>query len=586
MAIRRNNSESKGRGTRTGNRRDEKPAGSTSYFKKKDGDDRGRSSERGFAPRGERSSSERPSYKGKKEFGDREEKPIRKSYGDRSDRPSDGPPSFRGKKDPDSYRDGAREEKPFRKSYGDRSERSSERPSSFRGKKEFGAREEKPFRKSYGDRSERSSDGPPSFRGKKEFGDSEGKPFKKTYGERSERSSEGPSSFRGKKEFGDSEEKPFKKTYGERNERSSERPSYKGKKEFGDKEEKPFRKSFDDRENRSSSERPTSYKGKKEFDDKDERPVRKSFGDRDEQSSERPSSLKGKRVFGDSEGKPFKKNYSEKKFSKGGSAGEFAERKTYGKKSFGKSKRNQEPKEDDGLIRLNKYISNSGVCSRREADEFITAGLVSVNGEIVTTLGTKVKLTDDIRYNGIRMKSERLVYVLLNKPKDYITTTDDPQQRKTVMELVASACKERIYPVGRLDRNTTGLLLMTNDGELADKMTHPSTNVKKTYMVELNKNLKPADMKKIAEGLQLEDGFMQVDEIAFDEAAKSKKIVGVTIHSGKNRIVRRIFEHLEYMVVKLDRTYYAGLTKRDLPRGRYRHLDEMEINMLKMVKAR
>ena len=201
-------------------------------------------------------------------------------------------------------------------------------------------------------------------------------------------------------------------------------------------------------------------------------------------------------------------------------------------------------------------------------------------------MGTRVKLTDEVKYGGARLKNEKMVYVLLNKPKDYITTTDDPRQRKTVMELVSKACKERIYPVGRLDRNTTGLLLLTNDGEIAEKLMHPSSRVKKTYMVELNKNLKGSDMQKIAEGLELEDGIMHVDEIAFDEAANSKKVVGVTIHSGRNRIVRRIFEHLDYMVVKLDRTYYCGLTKRDLPRGRFRHLDEMEVNMLKMLKAK
>ena len=405
----------------------------------------------------------------------------------------------------------------------------------------------------------------------------------------------GSSSYFKKKERDDSE-RPRRKDFSQKGDRSSTGSApFKRKKPFEANEEKPFRKRSEGtrdggREERSSSGRPSSFRGKRDSNDREERPFRKNSGsfqdsDKPGRTFDRPSGYKSKKDFyGDHEGKPFKKT-TDKKFSKEIGTGEFAERKSYERKSFSK-KRNRESKTDDGLIRLNKFIANSGICSRREADEFITAGLVSVNGEVVTTLGTKVKPTDDIRYNGTRMKNERMVYVLLNKPKDYITTTDDPHQRKTVMELVASACKERIYPVGRLDRNTTGLLLFTNDGELADKLTHPSTNIKKVYMVELNKNLKPGDMQTIARGLELEDGFMQVDDIAFDEAANSKRIVGVTLHSGRNRIVRRIFEHLGYMVVKLDRTYYAGLTKRDLPRGRYRHLDEMEITMLKMIKGR
>jgi 23S rRNA pseudouridine2605 synthase len=211
--------------------------------------------------------------------------------------------------------------------------------------------------------------------------------------------------------------------------------------------------------------------------------------------------------------------------------------------------------------------------------------LVSINGEVVTQLGSRVMPGDVVKYNGELLRNEKLVYLILNKPKDYITTTDDPRERKTVMELIKGACKERIYPVGRLDRNTTGLLLFTNDGALADKIMHPSSRIKKTYMVELNKNLKPADMQQISDGIELEDGFMKVDEIAFDQPADSKRVVGVTIHSGRNRIVRRIFEHLGYMVVKLDRTYYAGLTKRDLPRKRYRMLTDIEVNMLKMFKS-
>ncbi|MFC3198695.1 pseudouridine synthase [Parapedobacter deserti] len=237
--------------------------------------------------------------------------------------------------------------------------------------------------------------------------------------------------------------------------------------------------------------------------------------------------------------------------------------------------------EEDGLIRLNRYIANSGICSRRKADELIQAGVVTVNGNVVNELGVKVDPSkDEIRYNGERLKREKMVYVLLNKPKDYITTTDDPQERRTVMQLVAKATKERIYPVGRLDRNTTGLLLLTNDGNLAEKLSHPRNNVVKLYNVELDKNLNQGDFNKIAFGLELEDGFVKPDAISYVQGG-SKREIGVQIHSGKNRIVRRIFEHLGYNVVKLDRVVYANLTKKDLTRGRWRYLEEKEIIQLK-----
>ena len=236
---------------------------------------------------------------------------------------------------------------------------------------------------------------------------------------------------------------------------------------------------------------------------------------------------------------------------------------------------------DDGLIRLNRYIANAGICSRRKADELIAAGVVSVNGEVISELGHKVDpLKDLVRYNGEALKREKMVYVLLNKPKDYITTTDDPQERRTVMQLVDKASKERIYPVGRLDRNTTGLLLMTNDGDLADKLSHPRNSVTKLYLVELDKGLTQGDLNKIGFGLELEDGFIKPDSVSYVTGA-SKKEIGIQIHSGKNRIVRRIFESLGYEVVKLDRSVYANLTKKDLPRGRWRYLDEKEVIQLK-----
>ncbi len=245
-----------------------------------------------------------------------------------------------------------------------------------------------------------------------------------------------------------------------------------------------------------------------------------------------------------------------------------------------RSRKTAEPK-DDGLIRLNRYIANSGICSRRKADELIEAGVISVNGVPISELGHKVDpYKDEVRYNGELLKREKKVYVLLNKPKDYITTTDDPQERKTVMQLVEKASRERIYPVGRLDRNTTGLILMTNDGELADKLSHPRNGITKIYHVELSKNLSQGDFNKIEFGLELEDGIIKPDNISY-VAGASKKEIGIQIHSGKNRIVRRIFEHLGYDVVKLDRVVYGNLTKKDLPRGRWRFLEEHELIQIK-----
>ena len=235
----------------------------------------------------------------------------------------------------------------------------------------------------------------------------------------------------------------------------------------------------------------------------------------------------------------------------------------------------------DAPIRLNKFLANAGVCSRREADEFITAGVVSVNGTVVTELGTKVKRTDEVKFHEQPVSIERKVYVLLNKPKDYVTTSDDPQNRKTVVDLGKNVCRERIYPVGRLDRNTTGVLLFTNDGELASKLTHPKFLKKKIYHVTTDKNVTAADMRQIAEGITLEDGEIRADAIDYDSPT-DKKQVGIEIHSGKNRIVRRIFEALGYRVVKLDRVLFAGLTKKNVRRGDWRFLTEQEVNMLRM----
>ncbi len=243
------------------------------------------------------------------------------------------------------------------------------------------------------------------------------------------------------------------------------------------------------------------------------------------------------------------------------------------------------PKKANDGIRLNKYMSNAGIAARRKADEIIAGGQVTINGEVVKEMGYKVMPNDKVVFQGRTIEPMRnLVYILLNKPKDFVTTTDDEKGRRTVMELVASATEERIYPVGRLDRATTGLLLFTNDGELAQRLTHPSHGVRKVYAVTLDKPLHPQDLTAIKKGLTLEDGLVQVDDVAYGNEA-DKKEIGVEIHVGKNRIVRRIFEHLGYDVVKLDRVMYAGLTKKDLPRGRWKHLDEREIIMLKHFKG-
>lgn len=235
----------------------------------------------------------------------------------------------------------------------------------------------------------------------------------------------------------------------------------------------------------------------------------------------------------------------------------------------------------DEPVRLNRYLANAGVCSRREADTFIQAGVVKVNGVVVTELGTKVKRSDEVMFHDQTINMEKKVYLLLNKPKDYVTTSDDPQNRKTVMDLVKNACRERIYPVGRLDRSTTGVLLFTNDGDLATKLTHPQYLKKKIYHVYCDKNVTAADLRQIAEGIMLEDGEIHADAIDYADPV-DKKQVGIEIHSGRNRIVRRIFEHLGYKVVKLDRVYFAGLTKKNVKRGDWRFLTQDEVNMLKM----
>ena len=358
--------------------------------------------------------------------------------------------------------------------------------------------------------------------------------------------------FNNNNEGGDRPQRSYgdRPAYGDR----PQRPSYNNNRDGGDR---PYRPRFNnnneggDRPQRSYGDRPQRPSYNREGGDRPYRPRFNNGGEGRPQGFARPQ-----RRTGDYD--------PNAKYSK--------------KKQIEYKEQFVDPNEP---IRLNKFLANAGVCSRREADEFITAGVVSVNGEVVTELGTKIKRADVVKFHDETVSIERKVYVLLNKPKDCVTTSDDPQARLTVMDLVKGACSERIYPVGRLDRNTTGVLLLTNDGDLASKLTHPKFLKKKIYHVYLDKNLTKADMDQIAAGVELEDGEIHADAISYADDIKRDQ-VGIEIHSGKNRIVRRIFESLGYKVVKLDRVFFAGLTKKGLRRGEWRYLTEQEVNFLRM----
>ncbi|WP_346702086.1 pseudouridine synthase [uncultured Alistipes sp.] len=353
-------------------------------------------------------------------------------------------------------------------------------------------------------------------------------------------------------------------------------------------EERP-RRAFGDRENRYGEERPQRNNGEREYRygryGDEERPQR-AYGDRPRRDSgersQRSASTHGPKPAC---GEKRTGKFDDRKGLKGGKfATKGAEGRTFDKRSRkGADKPVSYPKYDPavqtGEMRLNRFIAQSGICSRREADDFITAGVVTVNGKVVTELGTKVLPTDEVRFNGEPVHGEKKVYLVLNKPKGYVTSLDDPHAGKTVMELVKGACTERIYPVGRLDKNSLGLLLFTNDGDLTKQLTHPSYRKKKIYQVTLDKPLTRADMDRIAEGITLEDGEIFADEISY--VKENKQEVGIEIHSGRNRIVRRIFEFLGYTVTKLDRVYYAGLTKKNLKRGAWRFLTREEVERLK-----
>ncbi|WP_273212069.1 pseudouridine synthase, partial [Runella zeae] len=363
---------------------------------------------------------------------------------------------------------------------------------------------------------------------------------------------------RGERNF----DKPFEKRddFKTRGERSFDKPFDK-RDDFKPRGERSFDKPFDKRDDRA---------------ERDDRPVfKKSF---DKEGFE-PRTEKRPRTNESFEKAPQKDRAKDAQRRR---VGEFEEAPRYNfKRAEEQYAKKIQPKDDDGLVRLNKYIANAGLCSRREADGLIETGQITINGKVVTEMGYKVNPGDVVKYGNRVLNPEKMVYILVNKPKDYITTTDDPEGRHTVMELIAGACTERIYPVGRLDRNTTGLLLLTNDGELAEKLMHPSNNVQKIYQVELDKPITAEDFEKIKEGLELEDGPIKPDDLAV--VTPDAMVVGIEIHSGRNRIVRRIFESLGYEVLKLDRTVYGGLNKKELPRGKWRFLNEKEVVKLKYL---
>lgn len=438
-------------------------------------------------------------------------------------------------------------------------EERSERPSLPRGGEERG--EKRGFGSKFAGK---DSGGPKKWESKeassfskKPFGDKPTR-FKKDGG--SEKKFDATS--RDKKPYGERSRPGDKKPYSERSSSSDKKP-YSERSRPGDKKEgfsksseygkeKGFKKDFSSEKSSLAPGEKRVYKGR----GKDQQPVYavepKTYGA--ETSGE-------KRGFGKNRSKFVELN---------------ADRPDY---NFDALPQKKNKKESEDLIRLNKYVANSGICGRREADELISKGLVVVNGEVIKEMGFKVKKTDHVVFQGKKINPEKPVYVLLNKPKDFITTTEDPMERKTVMKLVENACEERIFPVGRLDRNTTGLLLFTNDGELAAKLSHPSNEIKKIYQVTLDKALTAKDQEDILEGLTLEDGDVKVDDLQV--LSKDRNILGLEIHVGRNRIVRRIFAHLGYEVEALDRVMYAGLDKKDLKRGHYRFLSEQEVIRLK-----
>jgi 23S rRNA pseudouridine2605 synthase len=500
--------------------------------------------------------------KPRRSFGDNNDRPQR-SFGDSNDRPRR---SFGDNDRGNSF------DKP-RRSFGDNNDRgnSFNRPQRSYGDNDRGNSFDKP-RRSYGE-----GDGGNSFnRPQRSFND------------------HGNSFDRPQRSFSDNDrgnnfDRP-RRSFGDNNDRgnSFDRPRRsfgEGGADRGNSFDKP-RRSYSEGDGSNSFNRP-----QRSFGDNNDRP-RRSYGDNNDrpQRSYGDSNDRPRRSFGDNNDRPrFNNNPSlprperadgrprRPRIQKPG--GNFDHGTPYGSRQ---SAPNYAVTMDpDTPIRLNKFLANAGICSRREADEFIQAGVVRVNGEVVSELGVKVKPTDDILFHDQAVSIEHKIYILLNKPKDCVTTSDDPQERTTVMDLVKGACYERIYPVGRLDRNTTGVLLLTNDGDLASKLTHPKYEKRKIYQATLDKDITPEDIQHILDGVTLDDCDVKADNCSYVDYDK-KNVVGIEIHTGQNRVVRRVFESLGYKVYKLDRVYFAGLTKKNLPRGKWRHLTEKEVSLLKM----
>lgn len=481
------------------------------------------------------------------------------------------------------------------KPYFSHEERDSDKPQRS-GRSDRGRDGDEGERRSYGakrgDRNDDKRSGSKGF-GRKRDEQADDRGERKTFRKSDSKSTGERKTFGRKRDDSDdrSERKSFRK---DDDKRTGERKSFGRKRDDGD--ERSERKSFRKDDDRGSRERKSfGEKSERSFDKKRSYGDDKAFGrkrdesdDRERKSSRSNEDKRTRKGYGEEAGAK-KRSYDDGRKKTSGRRErdtedfEFSEEKSFQKGNGRRPATRRSKDDEEGLVRLNRYLANAGIASRREADELIKSGVVSVNGKIVTEMGFKVKPGDVVRYNNETLKRERLMYVLLNKPKDYITTADDPSGRKTVLELVQGAGKERIYPVGRLDRATTGLLLLTNDGDLTKRLTHPRYGVRKIYHVELDKNVKPSDIEKIMEGIELEDGMIQADDVAYVGDGADKAQVGIELHSGKNRIVRRIFEHLGYNVRKLDRVMFAGLTKKDLPRGRWRHLTEKEVGMLYMV---
>jgi 23S rRNA pseudouridine2605 synthase len=463
-----------------------------------------------------------------------------------------------------------------RKTYGEKKSYGDKKPYE---KREGGYGERKSYgeKKSYGDKKEGGYGERKTYGEKKSYGDK--KPYEKREGGYGERKSYGEKkSYGDKKEGGYGERKTYgeKKSYGDKKPYEKREGGYGERKSYGDKKEGGYgeRKTYG--EKKSYGDDSTGYVKKEKIFEDDFTPAKKTFAERKSETDKRKAGRLETRKSAIE--KRVKSEDEEWETFENTSASDFVEKKT--RKRTVRKKADTQPA---GAIRLNRFISNTGLCSRREADDLITAGVIKINGKIVAELGTKVMPGDVVHYGDQLLRSERKAYILLNKPKDFITTTDDEEGRRTVLDLVDGAVEERLYPVGRLDRNTTGLLLLTNDGEIAERLMHPRYGIRKIYQVSLDRPLHKDDFEKISNGIELEDGPIKPDELSYVGDGDDRREVGVIIHSGRNRIVRRIFESLGYEVERLDRVSYAGLTKKDLPRGRWRHLTTYEVNMLKML---